>query len=112
MARGPGGARGWLRPAAGGGRTALEVTQVTCPERGRTQPPALTIDALGRRCPVPVILLAERITEVRVGQLVELLADDPVTRTELPAWCARTSNELAGQGDRSAGWSFLVRRAH
>jgi TusA-related sulfurtransferase len=73
MARGPGGARGWLRPAAGGGRTALEV---------------------------------------RVGQLVELLADDPVTRTELPAWCARTSNELAGQGDRSAGWSFLVRRAH
>jgi tRNA 2-thiouridine synthesizing protein A len=76
------------------------------------QPPALVVDALGRRCPVPVILLAERITEVGVGQVVELLADDPVMATELSAWCARTSHELAGQGDQPAGWSFLVRRAH
>lgn len=59
-----------------------------------------------------MILLAERITEVGVGQLVELLADDPATRAEVASWCARTSHELAGQGDQPAGWSFLVRRAH
>jgi TusA-related sulfurtransferase len=61
---------------------------------------------------VPVILLAERITEVRVGQLVEVLADDPVTRTELSAWCALKSHELVRQDDQPPGWSFLVRRAH
>jgi tRNA 2-thiouridine synthesizing protein A len=74
--------------------------------------PALTIDALGRSCPVPVILLAERIGEVQAGQLVEVLADDPVTRADLPAWCALKSHELVQVQDRAAGWSFLVRRSH
>jgi tRNA 2-thiouridine synthesizing protein A len=88
---------------------------VTHPERGPERrpgaAPALTIDALGRRCPVPVILLAERIGEVGVGQVVELLADDPDTRAELPAWCARRSHELVGQVDQPSGWSFLIRRS-
>jgi tRNA 2-thiouridine synthesizing protein A len=74
--------------------------------------PGLRIDAMGRRCPVPVILLAERITEVAVGDLVEVLADDPVTRTDLPAWCALKSHELVGQDERFPGWSFLIRRRH
>jgi tRNA 2-thiouridine synthesizing protein A len=74
--------------------------------------PALTIDALGRRCPVPVILLAERIVEVPVGGLVEILADDPVTGTDLPAWCALQSHELVRHDPRPPGWSFVIRRSH
>jgi tRNA 2-thiouridine synthesizing protein A len=72
----------------------------------------LTIAPLGRSCPVPVILLAERIGEVKAGQLVEVLADDPVTRSDLPAWCALKSHELVQIQGRPAGWSFLVRRSH
>jgi tRNA 2-thiouridine synthesizing protein A len=74
--------------------------------------PVLIVDALGRRCPVPVILLAERIGDVQPGQLVELLADDAVARTDLPAWCALKSHELVRLEERPAGWSFLVRRSH
>jgi tRNA 2-thiouridine synthesizing protein A len=89
---------------------------VTLPQDGGADapaaPPALTIDALGRSCPIPVILLAERIGEVQAGQLVEVLADDPVTRADLPAWCALKSHELVQVQDRPAGWSFLVRRSH
>ena len=88
---------------------------MTPPQRGgaeaQTAPPALTIDALGRRCPVPVILLAERIGEVQAGQLVEVLADDPVAKTDLPAWCALKAHELVRVEGRPAGWSFLVRRS-
>lgn len=75
-------------------------------------PPGLTINALGRECPIPVILLADRIGEVPVGQLVEVLADDPVTTTDVPAWCGLKSHELVRQDDRPEGWSFLVRRSH
>ena len=89
---------------------------MTPPQRGgaeaQTAPPALTIDALGRRCPVPVILLAERIGEVQVGQLVEVLADDPVAKTDLPAWCALKSQEFVRTDDLEHGWSFLVRRSY
>jgi tRNA 2-thiouridine synthesizing protein A len=86
---------------------------VTQPEPGGTPtPPALTIDAMGLKCPIPVILLAERISEVPAGELVEVLSDDPVASTDLPAWCALGSHELVRQDERPSGWSFVVRRSH
>jgi tRNA 2-thiouridine synthesizing protein A len=83
-----------------------------------SEPPAptaaLTIDALGRKCPIPIIMLAERIREVPVGALVEVLADDPAARTDLPAWCSLKSQEFVTARDLDAdpGWSFLVRRSY
>jgi tRNA 2-thiouridine synthesizing protein A len=76
------------------------------------QAPVLTIDALGKKCPIPIIMLAERIREVQVGQLVEVLADDPAAKTDLPAWCAIKSQDFVGLTEQSVGWSFLVRRAY
>jgi tRNA 2-thiouridine synthesizing protein A len=81
-------------------------------ENAGPAPPALIIDALGRPCPVPVILLAGQIGDIQPGQLVEVLTDDPVAQTELPAWCALKSHDLLRVRDRPAGWSFLIRRAH
>jgi len=74
--------------------------------------PALTLDALGKKCPIPIIMLAERIGEVRIGQTIEVLADDPAAKTDLPAWCALKSQEFVSETALSAGWSFLVRRAY
>jgi tRNA 2-thiouridine synthesizing protein A len=75
---------------------------------------ALTIDALGRKCPIPIIMLAERIAEVAIGQIVEVLADDPASRTDVPAWCGLKSHDFVGAAELSglAGWSFLVRRCY
>ena len=74
--------------------------------------PALTLDALGKKCPVPIIMLADRIRDVAIGQVVEVLADDPAAKTDLPAWCALKSQEFLRAADRPAGWSFLVRRSY
>ena len=74
--------------------------------------PALTIDALGRKCPIPIIMLAERIREVPVGQVVAVLADDPAAKTDVPAWCAIKSHECIGVVDLPSGWAFLVRRSY
>jgi tRNA 2-thiouridine synthesizing protein A len=76
-----------------------------------TDRPALTLDALGKKCPIPIIMLAERIRDVRVGQTVEVLADDPAAKTDLPAWCTLKAQEFVGAADLPVGWSFLVRRA-
>jgi tRNA 2-thiouridine synthesizing protein A len=77
-----------------------------------TPQPALTLDALGKKCPVPIIMLADRIREVPIGQIIEVLADDPAARTDVPAWCTLKSQEFAGIRDLPAGWSFLVRRSY
>ena len=74
--------------------------------------PALTIDALGKKCPIPIIMLADRMRDVHIGQLIEVLADDPAAKSDLPAWCALKSQEFAGASDLDAGWSFLVRRTY
>jgi tRNA 2-thiouridine synthesizing protein A len=74
--------------------------------------PALTIDALGRKCPIPIIMLAERIREVPVGALIAVLADDPAAKTDLPAWCMLKSQEYITTTDLPEGWAFLIRRSY
>jgi tRNA 2-thiouridine synthesizing protein A len=76
------------------------------------QAPVLILDALGKKCPIPIIMLADRIGEVRVGQTVEVLADDPAAKTDLPAWCTLKSHEFVRTAALPAGWSFLVRRSY
>ena len=74
--------------------------------------PALTVDALGKKCPIPIIMLADRIRDVHVGQTIEVLADDPAAKTDLPAWCSLKSQEFVTARDLASGWSFLVRRSY
>jgi tRNA 2-thiouridine synthesizing protein A len=75
--------------------------------------PSLTIDALGRKCPIPIIMLAERIREVPVGHVVAVLADDPAAKTDVPAWCGLKSQEFIDATTLpDAGWAFLVRRSY
>ena len=79
---------------------------------GTAQPPVLTLDALGKKCPIPIIMLADKIREIPVGQTIEVLADDPAAKSDLPAWCALKSQEFVSAADLPVGWSFLVRRSY
>ncbi len=74
--------------------------------------PALIIDALGRKCPIPIIMLAERIREVPIGSVVSVHADDPAARTDVPAWCGMKSQEFVVEEALPRGWAFLVRRCY
>jgi tRNA 2-thiouridine synthesizing protein A len=75
--------------------------------------PALIIDALGRKCPIPVIMLAERIRDVPVRQVVAVLADDPAAESDVPAWCMLKSHEFVTATDLpDGGRAFLVRRSY
>jgi tRNA 2-thiouridine synthesizing protein A len=73
---------------------------------------ALTIDALGRKCPIPIIMLAERIREVAIGETIAVLADDPAAKSDLPAWCMLKSQEFVETRELASGWAFLVRRSY
>jgi tRNA 2-thiouridine synthesizing protein A len=74
--------------------------------------PILTIDALGRKCPIPIIMLAERIREIPLGQIVAVLADDAAARTDVPAWCRMKSQEFVREETLPRGWAFLIRRCY
>jgi tRNA 2-thiouridine synthesizing protein A len=82
------------------------------PPQHATDAPALTLDALGKKCPVPIIMLADRIREVRIGETIAVLADDPAAKTDLPAWCGLKSHEFIRCEEQPVGWSLLVRRSY
>jgi tRNA 2-thiouridine synthesizing protein A len=72
----------------------------------------LTIDALGRKCPIPIIMLAEQIGQVPVGQVIAVLADDPAAKTDVPAWCAMKAQDYVTTVELPRGWAFLIKRAY
>ncbi|CAL9435424.1 Cysteine desulfurase IscS [Streptomyces sp. enrichment culture] len=70
----------------------------------------LVVDAVGRRCPIPVIELAKVIGDVPVGGLVRVLADDEAARLDIPAWCEMRGQEYVGEEPADRGSAYLVRR--
>ena len=71
-----------------------------------------TIDALGRKCPIPIIMLAEQIRDVPVGAVIAVLADDPAAYADVPSWCGMKSHELVYRDELESGWAFGIRRRY
>jgi tRNA 2-thiouridine synthesizing protein A len=74
--------------------------------------PLITIDALGRKCPIPIIMLAEQIRDVPVGGVIAVLADDPAAYSDVPSWCKMKSHECVFRSELRSGWSFGIRRRY
>ena len=56
--------------------------------------PAAQLDALGLQCPLPVFHAREALLDLRAGDLLEVLADDPQAPSDLETWCARNGHRL------------------
>ena len=57
--------------------------------------PDVQVDAVGLICPIPIIQLARAAKELGSG-VVELVADDPATQSDVPAWWSmRSATQLA-----------------
>nr|WP_203674405.1 MULTISPECIES: cysteine desulfurase/sulfurtransferase TusA family protein [unclassified Streptomyces] len=77
---------------------------------GAPDEPALTVDSLGKRCPIPVIELAKVIGDVPVGAVISVLSDDEAARLDIPAWCQMRDQEYVGERAAERGTAYLVRR--
>ncbi|MEV6110915.1 aminotransferase class V-fold PLP-dependent enzyme [Streptomyces sp. NPDC051940] len=87
-------------------RLGVDVTPAVTPSG-----PDLVVDALGKRCPIPVIELAKVIGDVPVGGTVSVLSDDEAAKLDIPAWCDMRNQEYAGASPNpGGGTSYLVRR--
>jgi tRNA 2-thiouridine synthesizing protein A len=98
------------------GEPAGSAVRAASPAAATAEPPAkhalVTIDALGRKCPIPIIMLAEQIRDVPVGEIIAVLADDPAAYTDVPAWCGMKSHEFVFRDELESGWAFGIRRRY
>ncbi|GAB3150323.1 hypothetical protein GCM10027290_37750 [Micromonospora sonneratiae] len=75
--------------------------------------PVEVLDCLGQRCPLPVIAIARRLPELPVGAVVRVLADDPASANDIPAWCRMRGQEFVGAATtRDGSPAYDVRRSH
>jgi tRNA 2-thiouridine synthesizing protein A len=74
--------------------------------------PLITLDALGRKCPIPIIMLADQIRNVPVGSVIAVTADDPAAYSDIPAWCGLKSHDCVFRARYATGWSFGVLRRY
>jgi tRNA 2-thiouridine synthesizing protein A len=71
---------------------------------------AATLDMTGYFCPEPVIRTNEEIESVGVGELLEVIADDPTSKPDIASWAKRTGHELVLVEEKGGVFRFLIRR--
>ena len=70
-----------------------------------------TVDARGRSCPGPLVALHKALRGAATGDLLELLATDPGSKSDVPSWAKLSGNELI-QADEDAGvFRYVIRKA-
>ncbi|MCW2786316.1 MAG: SirA family protein [Marmoricola sp.] len=71
----------------------------------------LELDCRAMLCPRPVIELARHYTEVPVGGVIAVAADDVAAATDVPAWCRMRHQEYLGTENAADGVPvYRVRR--
>jgi tRNA 2-thiouridine synthesizing protein A len=69
-----------------------------------------TVDARGQSCPGPLVALARALKDVAGGDLLELLATDPGSRSDVPSWATLTGNELVEASEEDGVFRYVVRK--
>ncbi|MFD3688755.1 sulfurtransferase TusA family protein [Nocardiopsis sp. NPDC058631] len=82
------------------------------PEYPPPQAPLVTVEAVGRKCPIPIIMLAARLGEVPIGSVIAVTADDPAARADIPAWCRMKMHEFVVEEPLARGSAFHIRRMY
>jgi len=71
----------------------------------------VTVDARGQSCPGPLVSLARALRDAERGDLLELLATDPGSRSDVPSWASLTGNELLDATAEEGVFRYVVRKA-
>ncbi|HSG02365.1 MAG TPA: sulfurtransferase TusA [Marinobacterium sp.] len=68
------------------------------------------LDARGLYCPEPVMMLHNKIADIAVGALVEVLATDPSTVRDIPKFCNFLGHELLSHEQMGDEYHYLIRK--
>ena len=70
----------------------------------------VTLDCRGLLCPMPVLKTSTAIKNLKVGQVLEVLATDPGAKSDMLAWSKRTGYELVRMEEEAGVLKFYIRK--
>ena len=70
----------------------------------------VSLDCFGLLCPMPVIKTAQSMKELKIGQVLEVLATDMGIMNDLPAWCRSTGQEYLGLEEKDGEYRAYIKK--
>ncbi|MGN1281939.1 MAG: sulfurtransferase TusA family protein [Succinivibrio sp.] len=72
----------------------------------------IVLDCRGMCCPEPLTMLRNAVRKAQVGQVFELLSDDPVSLRDVPAFCNFMKHKLVSMPDQNSPHTFTIEKLH
>lgn len=68
------------------------------------------LDVKGLNCPLPILRTKKALAEMQSGQILRVLATDPGSLKDFPAFARQTGNELVEQKEENRVFEFYLKR--
>ncbi|WP_420403829.1 sulfurtransferase TusA family protein [Nisaea sp.] len=72
--------------------------------------PALTLDASGLKCPLPVLKTRKAIKSLEPGQVISVQSTDPASPLDFKHFCNSGGHELISEGEADGTFTFVIRK--
>ena len=69
-----------------------------------------TLDCIGLYCPEPVFRTRQEMDRMNVGQVLEIIADDPAAEADIQSLTKRTGQELIETRKEGSRIRFLIKK--
>lgn len=68
------------------------------------------LDALGKRCPEPIMLIRGIVRKMQEGETLAIAADDPSTTRDIPGFCRFMDHSLLKVQTQTLPYQYLLRK--
>ena len=69
----------------------------------------IEVDSRGTFCPMPIVQVNKAAKNASSGEIIRLMATDPGSERDVPAWTQKTGNELIEATQNGDTFEFLIR---
>jgi len=70
----------------------------------------IALDARGKSCPLPIVLLAKALRGASSGARVTVQADDRAFPEDVKAWCRKTGNDLVSLENKPGYYEAVIKK--
>ena len=67
------------------------------------------IDAKGMYCPMPIVKLKKATKTMTSGQVIKLVATDPGSKRDVPAWANKTGAEIIESTEGDGIFTYFIK---
>lgn len=67
-------------------------------------------DAVGLRCPEPVMMVRLNVRKMQDGEVLLVYADDPSTTRDIPKFCTFMDHQLLASDTENLPYRYLIKK--